>query len=206
LIGTPDTPVCEHTAGGFTHYSIKTVAAISKRSDFGIFTDLIERSEEDSHVEKRQAITFAEFALTALIPATNWIDKSVTRCSAVQANDDNIQKESCGLAITYSVMFSLITGFAAFGVYQARRNIQQRSESDLDNVFDMSDVADWMSDPVRDGDPVPDLIPGYATTFNRMGSEIDDSGHEWNHYNMNHTHHDSGVQFGSKMKHNRASL
>lgn len=102
-------------------------------------------------------------------------------------------------------MLSLITGFAAFGVYQARRNIQQRDEIDLDNVFDMSDVADFMSDPLRIEDPVPDLIPGYGSIFERLGSEVDDIGHVWNHYSVNHTHHDSGSQFGSVLKHNKVS-
>jgi hypothetical protein len=104
-------------------------------------------------------------------------------------------------------MFTFITGFAAFGVYQARRNIQQREESDLENVFDMSDVADFMSDPLRieDAVPVPYLIPGYGTIFERLGSEVDESGHQWNHYAVNHTHRDSGYQFASKMKHNKVS-
>lgn len=156
-------------------------------------------------LEKRQAITFAEFALAAAIPAANWIDKSVTRCSKTNANDENIQKESCGLSITFSVVFSLVTGFGAYGVYQARRNIQNRDEADLANVFaNVGDVAEWLTEPGQD--PLPQIIAGYDSQITPLGPVIDESGAEWAQFHFNHTHEASGRQLGSLLKYNKVRV
>lgn len=125
----------------------------------------------------------------------------MTRCSSVNANDQNIQKESCGLAITFSVVFSLITAFGIAGVYQAARAIAQTKRADVHSL----DVGKEFK-VLASTHTANDWIPGWVSVTQNLGTVLDDEGEEWTHYAMNHTHRDSGMTHSAILKYHAVSL
>lgn len=81
-------------------------------------------------IEELQAITCPTFCLVAAFPASLWIDTAVNRCLA-SSNDGTMKtRESCGLALLWAAMFTLVAGYGVVGVYRERRRAPGLSTDD----------------------------------------------------------------------------
>lgn len=206
--GAADSPICQSTVGGYTHYSatIRYNPGIGKREDQSdVQTSDVQTSDagKDVALEKRQDFVVLGFALVAGGYSATFITDAIDTCGALEIDSKNVEYGSCAAKAGFGTLFGFIS---AYEVYTARQGVRQtpagtRGRRDLTNLGDLGEEFHSLMTPYT----VNGLVAGYSSIFDHPINVTGHDGEQWTQWTMNHTHHESGTSFGSWLRHHPVS-
>lgn len=190
--GTPDSPICESTSGGYTHYSTQTVRSILKEKRLATIDGV-----EGKALEKRQNFAALSFALVASGYAANFITDALDVCGDIEIDSKNMEYYECGAKSAFATLFPFVT---AYGVYASLQGVRQ-TPAQTPGKRDLGEELHMLMTPFT----ANGIVTGYSSVFDHSTNVTGHDGEEWTQWMVNHTHQDSGLSFGTLLRHHPVS-
>jgi hypothetical protein len=146
--GNPDSPICESTSGGYTHYSTQTVRSIVKEKRLSPID-----GGEGAALEKRQNFAALSFALVASGYSATFITDTLDVCGDIEVGSKNVEYYKCGAKAAFATLFTFAT---AYGVYASLQGVRQ-APAEIPGKRDLDEQLHMLMTPFT----ANDIVTGY---------------------------------------------